>query len=180
MYVRFFVPEEYYCRPFNIIPRPYYGTTTSSWSTKVAFPSFSTLSGWRDVRFPFIFIFFLSFFLSFYLFICLFIYSHFPTLLQGGNSRTFGFGQNSILVCPNTTLHPEYNVGTYSGLIYALTATSFEIDIAMSPMVFSSFFLLLFSSLLFSNPQKNKQNNRNIPSHRHQLPFPVMMSLKKS
>ena len=39
------------------------------------------------------------------------------------------------MVCPNTTIHPEYSVGTYSGFFYALAATSFEVEIVVSPEV---------------------------------------------
>ena len=47
--MRFFVPEEYYCRPINIIPRPYYGAPSASFSSWEAYPTFSTDTGWRDV-----------------------------------------------------------------------------------------------------------------------------------
>ena len=49
MYIRFFIPEEYYCRTIIVIPRPYYGTVSSSYSTLDAVPSSSTDSGWRNV-----------------------------------------------------------------------------------------------------------------------------------
>ena len=48
MYFRFFVPEEYYCRSIVVLPRPYYGSMSSSFSTMKAYPSFSTY-GWRNV-----------------------------------------------------------------------------------------------------------------------------------
>ena len=134
MYVRFFVPEEYYCRSIVIIPRPYFGTVSSSFSTIEPYPSFSTNSGWRNVCPS----------LSFH---SLYSFSHSPPPLpslpspsplfqKGLNRLHFGYGQSSVLICPNTTIHPEYNVGTFSGLIYGLVATSFEIEIVVSPQVF--------------------------------------------
>ena len=50
MYVRFFLPEEYYCRPFHVISRPYYGSVSSFFSTFTAYPDFSTARGWRKVN----------------------------------------------------------------------------------------------------------------------------------
>ena len=79
MYVRFFVPEEYYCRPIIVIPRPFYGTVTSSFSTLVAYPSWSTITGWRKVFFFYFFVIFLRkiwfcFFLDFFGFFFFFFF----------------------------------------------------------------------------------------------------------
>ena len=57
--------------------------------------------------------------------------------IKGLNRRFYGFGQSSVLICPNTTIHPEYNIGTFSGMIYGVVATSFEIEIVVSPQVLS-------------------------------------------
>ena len=153
MYVRFFVPEEYYCRPINIIPRPYYGAPSSAWSTREAYPTFSSQYGWRDVCDPSYLSFFLSFlffsylilsflFFSFFFFLFFFFLPLIHETQQSLNAPGFGFGQNSVLICPNTTFNPEYNVGTFSGMLYGAVPTSFEIEINVSPEVSSSLFSL--------------------------------------
>ena len=128
MHIRFFVPEEYYCRSIIVIPRPYYGSMSSSFSTLEAYPSFSTVNGWRTVCFFHFSHFFSTIFCSF-----LSSPSIFPK--QGDRQINFGFGQSSVLFCPNRTMHPEYNVGTYAGMFYGVTQTEFEVEIVVSPEV---------------------------------------------
>ena len=80
MYVRFFIPEDMYCHSIVLVPRPYYGTLSWSFSTLEAYPEFSTVTGWRNVC-----VFSLPFsypFPLFFPFIC-FVFSlsflHFPS-----------------------------------------------------------------------------------------------------
>ena len=83
--------------------------------------------------------FFIS--LSIHLFVFLFFIPFVPKK-QGDNQRNFGFGQSSVLFCPNNTLHTEYNVGTYAGMLYGVTQTEFEVEIVVSPEVTSLYISL--------------------------------------
>ena len=49
LHFRFFLPEEYYCRPALVIVRPFYGSVSMSLSTSNPNIDFSVLGGWKQV-----------------------------------------------------------------------------------------------------------------------------------
>ena len=63
-------------------------------------------------------------------------------MYQGRPYPSFGYGQSYLQICP--IVHPEYNVGTYAGSVFAPQSTSFVIDIHASSQVYFLAFILLF------------------------------------
>ena len=127
---------------FFLFLRPFYGTASWTFSNIGPVPNFFD-GEWLE-KCEFFLFFFLSIPPNFFFFFFFFFFFTHPKNLPGAShdEKTFGFGQNAALFCPNTLLHPEYNAGTYSGMLYGLTQTEFEIELLVNPDV--SFFLSFF------------------------------------